>query len=478
MALEGQTSARTIVREAAYRDLRSAPPTDRARIQAALDDAERIGGAIVQLECHRTYWLDGPLLVPGNVELRGCGHNTILARIAKPWRGIIPTFHDDGRCRRERRTHRYVIINKNGNCGDARIRLRNFALDGGSDRVGPSPSAGPPHAIGIALLATSDAVISGVAIRNVAQDGIFLKTPGGRVTIRRNIISGADLSWANGGAIIVEQWSDVRPGSRGRLRIEKNHIVVRQPRFCDTERGLPSNTPCADDSDCRATGAHTCGKRNATSAGIALVHADVAVPRLRARVLRNLIEVANRRYAVLCSGCGPVIVRKNRIRAASVGACAGRRMAGRACRLSSECGEGGRCFYEPSLVAVRANGPGGGRCGARRPGFCGRSSRQRCLADRDCAVALGRLTIVRNLVSLAGAQRPAPVIRLSSRHPTGKVRVAHNVIRLPSDAAPAPLFETNVPGAVVSEGNRVVSPSGLRSRPAEASAARHLPPAS
>ena len=421
------SDARVAFHADAYGALGNAVVDDRAALQRALDAADAVGGGTVLLGCDRTYRLDGPLFVPSHVTVRGCGRRTVLVRSPTTWQGPVPVWTADGRCVEESRKDRYVLMNKHGNCGDAGIRLRDFAIDGQVQRV--TPSAAAPNAVAVLLLATSDVIVSHLQLREVAQDGIFVKSPRGRITLRDNDISGTNLAWGNGGGIIVEEWAEVADLAPGNVRIERNHITVREPRFCDGPGPLPASVACTVDSDCVTAGTGTCARHNAAVAGVVLVRSDIATPPVRTRLLRNRFDIANDQPGILCNGCGPVTVWKNKFRAASWGACdPNSSRPGRRCRRDGECGARGGCRFEPDFTAIRANGPSGGRCGGWHPGLCGRGPTYACLRDTDCAVPLGRLALIGNTIRLSGSEQRHAMIRLISRDGGGSVRERRNRI--------------------------------------------------
>ncbi|MEQ9503352.1 MAG: glycosyl hydrolase family 28-related protein [Deltaproteobacteria bacterium] len=201
-------------------------------LQTILYRLEQHGGGTLYLPpC--THFMDRTLIVSDHVTIVGHGPDSVLRRgDTHTWRPLWSgadcnnaqasgSFDDWG-----------FITNDNYNCTNVDIVLQDFALDGHLV-YGKTTASQGLNAAAISLSGLRDSVIEGLTIRDVTQDGIFLRNGGVNVIVRNNVIDGFSMRWHNAGGINVEFHAS--GNNRGQARIENNHVIVRAPSLASSQ---------------------------------------------------------------------------------------------------------------------------------------------------------------------------------------------------------------------------------------------------
>jgi len=271
--------------------------TDDGRaIQAAIDTAASNGVGKIYIPTG-TYFIDQTILLRNNTEIYGDGEKTILMR--GNTKSNVPLYGGVGSCEKNIGfAGRVLFWNSRYNCANHNIYLHDFVIDG-------SLVTTVPASVSIALSAVENVKIFRLTIRNVPQDGIFVRNGGVNTVIQDNIIDGHNLLWNNGGGINVEMHGDgnIPVTSMVPVRIERNTIIVRGPSFCK-ENGLKT---CSFDSDCQTS----CGDISNTMGIIATWVDGPFAPVMR--ISNNTIRVTNSHTAIVCNGCRDSLIEGNTI---------------------------------------------------------------------------------------------------------------------------------------------------------------------
>ncbi len=271
---------------------------DGPAIQAALDFVADKGGGEVYLSAG-SYFVDQTLLVGDHTVVRGEDRNTTTL-IRGNTATSIGYLHKwiAGSCVQESQVPAYVrsvFVNRDYNCGNVGIELRELGIDG-------SQVTTLPLAVGVAMSGNRDLVIDRLLMRDMAQDAIFLKNGGQGTTVSNTRIESFNMRWYNGGGINIEMWGDVNyPGGPV---LEDNVISAIAPAFC-TDDG---EQPCDEDSDCAAG---VCPVSNQVT-GIAVSTqpgASTATP----KIIDNEIEVSEGNLGIRCMQCLGSEIERNAI---------------------------------------------------------------------------------------------------------------------------------------------------------------------
>ncbi len=277
--------------------------TDDGRvIQLAIDTATSNGFGKIYIP-QGTYFIDRTIVLGNNSEVYGDAENTILKRGNTP--SNVPWYGGTGYCSRNIGFNGRVLFwNSRYNCGNYNISLHDFAIDG-------SLVTTVPASVSIALSAVENVEISRLTLRNLPQDGIFVRNGGVNTVIRDNIIDGHNLLWNNGGGINIEMHGDgnIPVTSSTPVRIERNTIIVRGPSFCK-ENGLKT---CSFDSDCKTS----CGDVSNTI-GIVATWVDGSFAPVM-KISNNTLKVTNSHTAIVCNGCRDSLIEGNTIESLSSG---------------------------------------------------------------------------------------------------------------------------------------------------------------
>ncbi len=273
---------------------------DGRAIQTAIDTASSNGFGKIYIPAG-TFFIDQTILLRNNTELYGDGEKTILMR--GNTKSNVPWYGGVGFCEKNIGfAGRVLFWNSHYNCGNQNISLHDFVIDG-------SLVTSVPESVSIALSAVENVDISHLIIRNVAQDGIFIRNGGVNTVIHDNIIDGHNLLWNNGGGINIEMHGEgnIPVTSSAPVRIERNTIVVRGPSFCK-ENGLRM---CSFDSDCDTSCGDVSNIKGISATWVGGQFAPVM------EISDNIIKVTNSHTAIVCNGCRDSIINSNRIESLS-----------------------------------------------------------------------------------------------------------------------------------------------------------------
>ncbi len=260
--------------------IRDGITNDGPAFQKALDNVAEHGGGSVFIPAG-TYFIDRTLIIHDNTEIFGEGEKTILLRGDTPtnsplYQGVLNCEKNVGFSGRE------LFSNDKYNCGNSNIFLHSFAVDG--SRVKTTPGA-----VTLSFSAVKNLRVEHLSLRNLPQDGIFVRNGGVNTVINNNLIDGHNLLWYNGGGIIIEMHGDgnLPVTSVLPVRIEGNTIFVRGPDFCQGSATCISNV-----------------------VGIIVTWVDgVAAP--VAKIVGNTLKITNGHSGIACHGCRDSLVENN-----------------------------------------------------------------------------------------------------------------------------------------------------------------------
>jgi len=273
---------------------------DGGSIQKAINTAESNGLGKIYIPSG-TYFIDRTIVLGNNTEVYGDGEKTVLMRGNSV--SNVPWFGGVGSCEKNIGFNGRVLFwNSRYNCGNENISFHDFVIDGSLVTTVPS-------SVSIALSAVEDVDIFRLTLRNVPQDGIFVRNGGVNTFIHDTIIDGHNLLWNNGAGINIEMHSDgnLPVTSFSPVRIERNTIIVRGPSFCK-ENGKKI---CAFDSDCETS----CGDISNTMGIVATWVGGQFAPVVK--ISNNVFKVTNSHTAIVCNGCRDSIIEGNMIESLS-----------------------------------------------------------------------------------------------------------------------------------------------------------------
>lgn len=277
---------------------------DAPAFQKALDSLAKQGGGGSLFLPAGTYFLDQTLLIGDNTEIYGEKEKTILKRGNTKSFGL-PMYGGTSDCEKNLGFSGYELFRNNKyNCGNEKIFLHDFSIDGSLVQTGP-------EAVTIAFSAVKDLRIEGLSIRNVPQDGIFIRNGGERTVIKNNLIDGHNMRWFNGGGINIEMHGNGNypPTKEFPALIEDNTIIMRAFPFC---RGSETKT-CYSDNDCNSDsscGTNIFGIVYSNIIGILVTWIDGdSAPVVN--IKNNKITVDNGHVAISCHGCRDSSIENN-----------------------------------------------------------------------------------------------------------------------------------------------------------------------
>ncbi len=269
---------------------------DGRAIQAAIDTASSNGLGKIYFPAG-TFFIDQTILLRNNTEIYGDGAKTILMR--GNTKSNVPWYGGFSSCEKNIGfAGRVLFWNSHYNCGNQNISLHDFVIDG-------SLVTSVPASVSIALSAVKNVDISHLIIRNVPQDGIFVRNGGVNTVIQDTVIDGHNLLWNNGGGINIEMHGDgnIPVTSSTPVRIERNTIVVRGPSFCK-ENGLKT---CSFDSDCETSCGDVSNIKGISATWVGGQFAPVM------KIKDNIVKVTNSHTAIVCNGCRDSLIEGNTI---------------------------------------------------------------------------------------------------------------------------------------------------------------------
>ncbi|MBI2102266.1 right-handed parallel beta-helix repeat-containing protein [Candidatus Woesearchaeota archaeon] len=272
---------------------------DGKAFQNALDFIAGKGGGKLYLPAGN-YFIDQTLLIYNQTEIYGEGDKTILFRGDKksnvPWYGGLTNCEKNIGF-----AGRVLFWNAKYNCGNKKIYLHDFMIDG-------SKVLTVPGSVTIAFSAVEDLTIENLHLLNVPQDGIFVRNGGVHTILRNNVIDGFCTRWYNGGGINIEMHT--KEGDSGNfptppgetVLIEENLILARGPNFCKED----GTTACSSNAQCKTT----CGADAAVGILATWVNGEFAP---RVKMSNNKIEVTDKHLGIGCHGCRDSIIDGNTI---------------------------------------------------------------------------------------------------------------------------------------------------------------------
>jgi len=253
---------------------------DGPAFQKTLDNVGGHGGGRVFIPAG-TYFIDRTLIVHDNTEILGEGEKTILERGDTPTNS--PLYQGISNCEKNVGfSGRELFSNDKYNCGNSNIFLHSFAVDGSRVKT-------VPGAVSLAFSAVKNLRVEHLTLRNLPQDGIFIRNGGVDTVIQDNLIDGHNMLWYNGGGIIIEMHGDGNLATTSALpvRIEGNTIIVRGPNFCEGITGCVSNID-----------------------GIVATWVDGAAAPV-VKIIANSLKVTNGHTGIACNGCRDSLIENN-----------------------------------------------------------------------------------------------------------------------------------------------------------------------
>ncbi len=253
---------------------------DGPAFQKALDEIAKLGGGSVFIPAGM-YFIDRTLVIPDNTEIYGEGEKTILKRGNTPFNR--PLYQGSSHCEKNVGFSSHELFsNSKYNCGNSNIFLHHFSVDGSFVKA-------VPGAVTLSFSAVKNLRIEHLIIRNVPQDGIFVRNGGINTVIKDNFIDGHNLLWYNGGGIIIEMRSggNFPVSSNSPVRIERNTIIVSGPDFCIGPELCRSNI-----------------------VGIALTWIDGDAAPV-AMIKDNNLKITNSHTGIVCHGCRDSLIENN-----------------------------------------------------------------------------------------------------------------------------------------------------------------------
>ncbi len=269
---------------------------DGPAFQKALDTISKLGDGSLFIPAG-TYFIDQTLVISDNTEIFGEGEKTILKRGDTPFNR--PLYRGYSNCETNVGFNgRELFSNEKYNCGNSNIFLHHFAVDGSLVKT-------VPLAVALSFSAVKNLRIEHLTIRNVAQDGIFVKNGGVNTVIAENVIDTPTLRWFNGAGINVEMHKEGNflVTSESPVRIERNTIILQSPPFC---KGSQTKT-CSVNTDC-STG---CGSvSNVVGIGATWIDGEAAPV---VRITDNVLKITNGHTGIVCHGCRDSLIENNNI---------------------------------------------------------------------------------------------------------------------------------------------------------------------
>lgn len=253
---------------------------DGPAFQKALDEVANFGGGSVFIP-GGLYFIDQTLVIPDNTEVYGEGEKTILKRGNTP--SNRPLYQGSSHCEKNVGFNsRELFSNSKYNCGNSNIFLHHFSVDGSLVKI-------TPGAVTLSFSAVKNLRIEHLIIRNVPQDGIFVRNGGINTVIKDNFIDGHNLLWYNGGGIITEMRSggNFPVSSDFPLRIEKNTVIVSGPDYCIGPEMCRSNI-----------------------VGIVMTWIDGNAAPV-AMIKDNNLKITNGHTGIVCHGCRDSLIENN-----------------------------------------------------------------------------------------------------------------------------------------------------------------------
>ena len=246
------------------------------------------------------YFIDQTLLIYNHTEIYGEGDKTILFRGDK--KSNVPWYGGLANCEKNIGfAGRVLFWNAKYNCGNKKIYLHDFMIDG-------SKVLTVPGSVTLAFSAVEDLTIENIHLLNAPQDGIFVRNGGVHTTLRNNVIDGFCTRWYNGGGINIEMHT--KEGDSGNFPtplgdqaiIDGNTIIARGQNFCK-EDGI---TACSSNAQCTTT----CGADAAVGILATWINGEFAP---RVSMSNNHIKVTDKHVGIGCHGCRDSVIDGNTI---------------------------------------------------------------------------------------------------------------------------------------------------------------------